>query len=296
MPISPEQALDCFASDDLIGIGMEADAIRRRLHPEAVVTYTVDAMIDPAAPILPPVEAAIENGATGIILRTPTSLDLDTLGSLLKSIRGAHSTIRIQALSAPEILALAATAKLTPEKVLSRLAAAGLDTFPGAGGSPISPEPWLAVHRAAHKAGIFTTAEMLFGAGESMSQRVAFLESLRTLQGETQSFLAFTLTSAPSPNGRDLDDPTAVEYLKTLAICRMMLDNIQHIQTSAHHQGLKVLQMSLRFGGNDAGSVHPIAISQHSQDASEEEVRRIIRDAGFRPAQRDTFYRTLFLN
>ncbi len=296
MPISPEQALDCFASDDLIGIGMEADAIRRRLHPEGVVTYTIDSILDPAAPIRPQVEAAIEEGAAGVILRTPQPLGLPAFELLVKTIRQAHPAMRVQALSAPEILALAGASHLSPRELLARLKAAGLDTLPGSGASCLDPEPWFAVHRAAHEAGILTTAEMLFGAGESMQQRVAFLESLRALQSETGGFLAFTLTSAPSPTGRDLDDPTAVEYLKTLAICRMVLDNIPHLQTSAQHQGLKVLQMSLRFGGNDAGSVHPVAVSKHSQDASEEEVRRIIRDAGFRPAQRDALYRTLFLN
>jgi cyclic dehypoxanthinyl futalosine synthase len=296
MPISPEQALDCFASDDLIGIGMEADAVRRRLHPEAVVTYTLDSVIDLAKPILMQVETAVEDGATGIILRSPETLELAALEASLASVRAAYPSIRIQALSAPEIQTLSESASLSLEQLFVRLKTAGLDTLPGTGASCTHTEPWLTIHRAAHQAGIFTTAEMLFGAGESMSQRVNFLESLRTLQNETNRFLAFTLTSAPSPTGRDLDDPTAVEYLKTLAICRMVLDNIPHIQTSAQHQGLKVLQMSLRFGGNDAGSVQPIPISTHSQDASEEEIRRIIRDAGFRPAQRDTLYRTLFLN
>jgi cyclic dehypoxanthinyl futalosine synthase len=295
MPISLEQALDCFASDDLIGIGMEADAIRRRLHPEAVVTYTIDSVLNPGTPIGPQVEAAVESGATGVILKTPAPLELAAIEALLQSIRAAGPTLRIQALSAPELLTLAHGTNLAVDEVLL-LKAAGLDTLPGSGALCTEPDAWLTVHRAAHQAGLFTTAEMLFGAGETMQQRVAFLDSLFTLQSETNGFLAFTLTSAHSPTGRDLDDPTAVEYLKTLAICRMVLDNIPHIQTSAYHQGLKVLQMSLRFGGNDAGSVHPIAISRHSQDASEEEIRRIIRDAGFRPAQRDTLYRTLFLN
>ena len=296
MSITHEQALDCFASDDLIGIGMEADAVRRSLHPGTVVTYTVDSVIDPNSPVLPQVAAAVENGSSGIILKTPQPLELQGLVTMLTNIREAQPALRIQALSAREIISVAQSANLTAEELLSRLKAAGLDTISGSGGSCTEPDAWFAIHRAAHHAGILTTAEMLFGAGESMQQRVAFLESVRAVQAETNGFLAFTLTSAPSPTGRDLDDPTAVEYLKTLAICRMMLDNVPHIQTSAHHQGLKVLQMSLRFGGNDAGSVHPIAISRHSQDASEEEVRRIIRDAGFRPAQRDTLYRTLFLN
>lgn len=296
MPLSPEHALDCFASDDLIGIGMEADAIRRRLHPETVVAYAVESVIDANAPIPPQVEAAAEYGATGVILRAPLSLGLEALEAVLATIRRTDPALRIQAFSAAEVVTLAAAAHLTPGDLLARLKASGLDTLPGTGASCLDSESWLAVHCAAHNAGLFTTAELLFGAGEPALDRVTFLRSLRALQSETHGFLAFTLTAAPSPTGRDLDDPTAVEFLKTLAICRMLLDNIPHIQISAHHQGLKVLQMSLRFGANDAGSVHPVAISRHSQDASEEEIRRIIRDAGFRPAQRDPLYRTLFLD
>lgn len=296
MPISPQQALDCFASDDLIGIGMEADAIRRGLHPEGVVTYTVDAVVDAARPVLPQVEAAVEDGVSGIVLKASLPYELAELEAVLRAIREGHPELRLQALSAAELIALADAARLPVEEVLARLRGAGLDTLPGTGASCVDPAGWLRVHRAAHQAGILTTAEMLFGGGESMAQRVELLACLRDLQAETGGFVAFTLSSAPSPTGRELDDPTAVEYLKTLAVCRMVLDNILHFQTSAQQQGLKVLQMSLRFGGNDAGSVQPIAISKHSQDASEEEVRRIIRDAGFRPVQRDTLYRMVFLN
>ena len=131
---------------------------------------------------------------------------------------------------------------------------------------------------------------MVFGAGESMQERVAFLEAIHALQQQTRGFQAFILASFHAPGGRDLDDPTAVEYLKTLAICRMVLDTIPHIQADWQQQGLKVLQMALRFGGNDAGSIHG-----SSSSVSEEEIRRVIRDAGFKPAERDTLYRTLFL-
>ena len=124
-----------------------------------------------------------------------------------------------------------------------------------------------------------------------MADRVAFLEAVHTLQQETGGFVAFTLVSHHAPGGRELDDATAVEYLKTLAICRMVLDNIPHAQTNWEQQGLKVLQMGLRFGGNDIGS-----LLGGDAAAPEEEVRRLIRDAGFKPVQRDTLYRTHFLN
>jgi 2-iminoacetate synthase ThiH len=119
-----------------------------------------------------------------------------------------------------------------------------------------------------------------FGGGETLEQRVDFLEAVRGLQEETGGFGAFAAVSAEAPNERELDGVTAVERLKTLAIARMFLDNIENVQASGTAQGLKVLQTGLRFGANDVGPVRPEA-------GSEEDVRRIIRDAGFRPAQRD---------
>lgn len=135
---------------------------------------------------------------------------------------------------------------------------------------------------------------MLFGFGETSEQRVAHLEALRTLQAETGGFSSFSLAAhLPTPQQRQqgLEEPTSVESLKTLAIARMVLDNIENIQTEASAHGLKVLQMALRFGSNDAGSV----MSATGLGATEEELRRLIRDAGFRPVQRDTPYHTLFL-
>ena len=88
-----------------------------------------------------------------------------------------------------------------------------------------------------------------------------------------------------------MEEATAVEYLKTLAISRMVLDNIANLQADLDTQGLKVLQMALRFGGNDAGSV-----LLDNSDTTEEDLRRVIRGAGFKPVQRDTLYRTMFLS
>jgi cyclic dehypoxanthinyl futalosine synthase len=146
---------------------------------------------------------------------------------------------------------------------------------------------------------------MVFGAGEALQQRVDFLSAVRQLQEETGGFAAFVPLAADAPGGRDLDAVTAVEQLKTLAIARVFLDNIENVQWSGSAQGLKVLQMGLRFGANDAGSVTPQGIGAKAgfgenaaaaNHASEEDLRRIIRDAGFQPVQRDTSYRIMFLN
>ena len=294
MGISRKQALDCFASDDLIGIGMEADAVRRRLHPEGVVTYSLDraiALTDDLPGTLAQIAEAEDRGNTGILLRGAGTRDLAWFERLLTTIRLQSPTLGLQALSAIEITEIATNSGLPLSLILGRLRAAGLDAISGDGPETLGIAPWIAVHRAAHHAGILSTAAMVFGAGEPVEARINLLEATHTLQQETNGFTAFSLSSFHAPGGRDLDDATAVEYLKTLAICRMVLDNIPHIQTNWEQQGLKVLQMGLRFGANDAGSVLGL-----SADASEEEIRRLIRDAGFRPAQRDSLYRSLFLN
>jgi cyclic dehypoxanthinyl futalosine synthase len=134
---------------------------------------------------------------------------------------------------------------------------------------------------------------MVFGSGETMEQRIRHLELLRQLQEETGGFTAFVPSSfRPQSRQPGWEEATAVEYLKTMAIARMVLDNIENMQADWTAQGLKVLQMGLRFGSNDVGSVQLKA----KPATTEEELRRVIRDAGFRPVQRDTVYRTMFLN
>jgi cyclic dehypoxanthinyl futalosine synthase len=124
------------------------------------------------------------------------------------------------------------------------------------------------------------------------------------LQEETGGFTAFIPWTFQPHNtalgGRGWDEATSVEYLKTLAIARLFLTNIKNVQASWVTQGLKVLQLGLRFGGNDVGSVmleeNVVKAAGVSNQTTEEELRHIIRDAGFRPAQRDTLYRMYFLN
>jgi cyclic dehypoxanthinyl futalosine synthase len=215
MGISREQALDCLNSTDLIGIGMEADAVRRALHPEGVATYTV---------------------STGEAAPDP----------------------------------------LSPEEFCIGEASDGI----------------LELHRRAHRAGIRTTAGMVFGAGESALERVEHLFALRNLQQETGGFIAFTPRSFRPPRGDSREAPTAVEYMRTLAVARMVLDNIENVESSCAAQGLKVVQMALRFGANDAGTVH----SQGNPSFTEEDLRRVIRDAGFQPVERDPLYSMMFLN
>jgi cyclic dehypoxanthinyl futalosine synthase len=312
MGITRQQALDCFASDDLIGIGMEADAVRRTLHPEGVVTYTIDRTLDCSAPDLDTlcklVRDTIDMGATGIILQQahPT-LTLDRYEAFLRGIRQRFPQITVHGLSATQILELAAGAQASLRDTLARLRDAGLDSIASEAvildehlRRSISPETcsiadWIDVHRTAHQLGLRTSATMLFGLGETLAQRIEHLEILRSLQAETGGFTAFTPLAQP-PAANSALEPTAVEYLTTLAVSRLYLDNIPNIQGSWPTQGLKVLQMGLRFGSNDVGSVLLQDRFMKPGGATEEELRRIIREAGFKPAQRDTLYRTMFLN
>ncbi len=317
MGITRKEALDCFHSNDLIGLGMEADAIRRHLHPEGVVSYSIDGRIDYAKaangsghePIFAEIETILAKGGTTATLQGKISpaLTTDWFAGLFRAIKQRFPALWLHSLSAAEILALTRQSGSTIPETLTRLREAGLDSIPGNDAgilddsvqqndeTRISAADWLAVHRAAHTLGIQTTAAMVFGSGETIEHRLNHLEALRDLQEETGGFCSFapwsfTPHTASMPG---FEEPTAVEYLKTLAISRLYLDNIQNVQSNLETQGLKVLQVGLRFGGNDAGSVLQ---ANGPNAATEEQVRQVIRDAGFRPVQRDALYRTMFLN
>jgi cyclic dehypoxanthinyl futalosine synthase len=322
MGISRKEALDCLRSNDLIGIGMEADAVRRRLHPEGVVSYAVETAINlreqdatgeaSIEELCAAIGETVERGSTGVRLRG--GIEIEKTEGVLRGIRQRFPTLWIEGLSASEILSLAAGTGLDLRETIARLRDAGLDSIASDDAqAQCGAEEWLAVHRAAHGLGMSTVATMHFGAGQALELRVDLLAAVRQLQQETGGFTAFIPRSLPSRNASGgWDGPTAVEQLKTLAIARVFLDNIENIQLNGAAQGLKVLQMGLRFGANDAGSVTPLANGTKSANSantgggenaaavanrvSEEDLRRIIRDAGFQPVQRDTPYRTMFLN
>jgi cyclic dehypoxanthinyl futalosine synthase len=299
MGISREQALDCFRSDDLVGMGMEADKVRRRLHPEGVVGYVVEGLVDlsranegpttqPVDEVCSKVEQLVSLGATSI--RLAGSGDVLSIETALRAVRKRNPDLWITALSAAELQGHAAQTGLSLRNLLAKLMDAGLNTIADKGftqardsDSKRERDAWLEVHSTAHGLGMHTAAGMIFGAGDDTEQPLDLLDAIRNLQQATGGFAAFAPIAAAAPNGRDLDGVTAVERLKTLAIARMYLDTIDTIQASAAPEGLKVLQMGLRFGANDVGPVAP-------EGRREEEVRQIIRDAGFRPAQREMGY------
>lgn len=316
MGISREHALECFRSDDLVGMGMEADAVRRRLNPEGVVSYAVACRVDCSGlanggdadleVACAAIAAAVENDATGVRLEGVQLAggvgavrdELTRLERMLRGLRRQFPQVWLEGPPATEVVEMAKHCELGMREVLARLKDAGLDAIAGDGiglANEAGVSDWAEVHRAAHGLGMRTSAGMVFGAGETAEQRVDFLAAVRGLQEEMGGFAAFVPMAAAAPGGRELDGVTAVERLKTLAIARMFLDNVENVQADGIASGLKVLQAALRFGANDAGTVL-VAGDGLRAGASEEDLRRIIRDAGFRPAERDAAYRAMMLS
>lgn len=300
MSITREQALDCLRSDDLVGIGMEADAVRRQLHPEGVVTYSLDQTLDLSntpETLLAHVSEAIANGSTGVILKDASNKTLPEIEAQLASIAASHPSLNLTGLTATEVLALAAGSGLSLHDTLTRLRGTGLEALSSSAvilvdeirkrvaPNKCSAGDWLEVHRTAHQVGLRSTASMIFGVGETLEERVQHLALIHQLQQETRGFTAFVPLCFEGD--ASAEKPTGVEYLKTLAVSRLYLDNIDNIEADAATQGIKILQTALRFGTNDTGPLAPSLIT-------EEELRRIVRDAGFQPASRDALYRTLY--
>src|SRR5215831_2763276 len=273
---------------------------------------------DPEAYVLPDhviyrkIEETVALGGTGILMQGGVHPDLkiDYYQRLLAGIKERFK-IHCHCFSPPEILNIARVSKMTVPEVFVRLKSAGLDSMPGGGGeilddeirNAISPlkcktDEWLMVHREAHHLGLRTTATMMIGVGETLQHRIRHLQRLRDLQDETGGFTAFIPWTFQPENTelahRSLPEVTAAEYLRLLALSRIYFDNISNVQVSWLTVGLKVGQVGLRFGVNDMGSImieeNVISAAGARNRANDEELRRVIQDAGFTPRQRTTLY------
>jgi cyclic dehypoxanthinyl futalosine synthase len=271
-------------------------------HPEAYV-LSREALADK-------IEETLALGGTQILLQggLHPDLGLDYFEDLLAFVRERFG-IHVHGFSPPEIRHLAQREALSPETVIARLAAAGLGSIPGGGAEilvdrvrrRISPRKagageWLAVMEAAHRQGLKTTATMMFGHLETDAERIDHLLRLRELQDRTGGFTAF-IPWPFQPAHTDLPMPktTAAEYLRLLALSRLVLDNIPNLQASWVTQGPKIAQLALHFGANDMGSTmieeNVVAAAGTAFRLPRKELVRLIVAAGFTPVQRDTFYR-----
>jgi cyclic dehypoxanthinyl futalosine synthase len=342
--ITRSQAIDLFRSDDLLAIGREADTVRRKLHPDGVVSYIIDRNINytnfcteycsfcafyrplghaegyilPIDTILGKIQETVDLGGTGILMQGGLHPDLkiEWYEDLLRAIK-ARFDIWCHCFSAPELVNIADVSGISLRDTIARLRDAGLDSIPGGGAEILdedvrhrisrlkcSVQDWIDVHRTAHALGMRTTATMMFGTGETIEQRMNHFDIVRRIQEDTGGFTSFIpwfFQREYTSLGRFVkQEATSVEYLKMLALSRIYLDNILNVQSSWVTPGLKVCQLGLRFGGNDVGSImieeNVVSAAGTHHRASEEQLRRLIRDAGFIPKQRDTLYRTYFLN
>jgi cyclic dehypoxanthinyl futalosine synthase len=239
-------------------------------------------------------------------------LPLSWYEDLFRAIKDRYPTFKLHALSPPEVIHLSRLSQLPVPQVLERLIAAGLDSVPGGGAEILvdrvrtllhcvgkaTADEWLDVMRHAHRAGLRTTATMMYGTVETDEERLEHLLRLRALQDETGGFTAF-ITWSYQPDHTELAgaEATGIEYLRTLALSRIVLDNFDNLQASWVTQGGKVGQLSLAYGANDMGSVmieeNVVRAAGASYCMDEVEIVRNIEDAGFTPKRRNMHYELL---
>src|SRR5512144_29013 len=239
-------------------------------------------------------------------------LPLEWYEDLFRSVKARYPSFRLHALSPPEVIHLSRLSRLPVPEVIDRLIAAGLDSIPGGGAEILvdrvrrllhcygkaPADEGLDVMRHAHRKGLRTTATMMYGTVETDEERLEHLLRLRALQDETGGFTAF-ITWSYQPEHTELagSEATGVDYLRTLAIARLVLDNFDNLQASWVTQGGKVGQLSLAYGANDMGSVmieeNVVRAAGASYCMDEVEIVRNIEDAGFTAKRRNMHYDVL---
>lgn len=265
--------------------------------------------------VLQKIREAVDLGATQVLMQggLHPELRIDYYESLFAQIRQEfpRGSLQIHSLSAPEIVHIAKVSGLDIETTLVRLKEAGLDSLPGGGAeilvdrvrNALSPgkcsvSEWLSVMETAAKIGMRATATMVFGHIETIEERVEHLMAIRDLQDRTGVFTAFIpWTFQPGNTALGGTSAGGHDYLRTLAVSRIVLDNIENIQASWVTQGDAIAQIALRFGANDIGSTmieeNVVAAAGVRFRLSEKRLVELIEGAGYRAVQRDTMYRAV---
>ncbi len=258
------------------------------------------------------IQEAVDLGATQILMQGGLHPDhtIEYYVSLVAGIK-ARFNIHLHSFSPPEIIHIAGVSGISVDDTIRVLKYAGLDSIPGGGAeiltdavrTLISPNKcttseWLGVMESAHNLGMKTTATMMFGHSEGFADRVAHMAAIRALQDKTDGFTAFIpWTFQPSNTELGGKPVGGFDYLHTLAIARLFLDNVPNIQASWVTQGDKIGQVALHFGANDLGSTmieeNVVAAAGVKFRMTEQEMRAAISDAGFVPKRRDTYYRII---
>ncbi len=276
---------------------------------------------DPEGYVLPfeeigrKIEETLALNGTGILLQggVHPDLPLSFYEDLLGYIRENYPAIHLHAFSPPEVRFVAKKERMSFFEVIARLKKAGLQSIPGGGAellsdgvrkevlayTKVSADEWIEVMRQAHANGLRTSATMMYGMGEPLTARIEHLQRVRELQDETGGFTAFISWTFQHDHTdmEDVPETYAHEYLKTLAVSRLFLDNIQHLQTSWVTQGKKIGQLGLMFGADDMGSImieeNVVSAAGTSYRMSQDEMEHLIAAAGLSPRQRTNLYERL---
>jgi cyclic dehypoxanthinyl futalosine synthase len=333
-------ALEAYRSTPTAQLGRMADELRRRKHPDNIVTYIIDRNVNYTNvcvakckfcafyrdvgssegyslgfdEIFRKIEETIALGGVQLLLQGGHNPDipLEWYEDLFRGVKQRFPAFKLHALSPPEIIHISRLSRRPVPEVIDRLIAAGLDSIPGGGAeilvdrvrrilncySKATADEWLDVMRHAHRAGLRTTATMMYGTVETVEERIEHLLRLRALQDETGGFTAF-ITWSFQPEHTDLggQEATGIEYLRMLALSRLVLDNFENLQASWVTQGGKVGQLSLAYGANDMGSVmieeNVVRAAGAEYCMDEFEVVRNIENAGFTAKRRNMHYEVL---
>jgi cyclic dehypoxanthinyl futalosine synthase len=261
------------------------------------------------------VEETLALNGTGILMQggVHPDLPLSFYEDLLRYLRSNYPACHLHAFSPPEVKFIARKERMSFYDVIARLKAAGLMSIPGGGAEILSEvtrkevlaypkcsaEEWIDVMRQAHRNGLRTSATMMYGMGEPLTARVEHFQRVRDLQDETGGFTAFISWTFQHDHTDmpDVPETYAEEYLRTLAVSRLFLDNIVHFQTSWVTQGKKIGQAALAFGADDMGSImieeNVVASAGTSYRMSQDEMEHLITSAGYIPKQRTNLYERL---
>ena len=334
MRMNAKEAAELLSQGDPIELGRLADAERAKRFDDIVtfivdrnINYTnvckneckfcaffrrkehKDAYLLTYDQILDKVQETVDAGGTQLMIQGGLYPDLglayyEKMLSLIKS----RYDITIHSFTATEIQYFAQQEGISVLECLKRLQAAGLDSLPGGGAEilvdeirkKVSPkkimtDDWLHVMECAHSIGMESTATMVIGFGETMAQRVEHMERIRQLQDRTGGFRAFiTWTFQPGNTELGGEKTSGWDYMRTLAMTRLYMDNVAHIQGSWVTQGERIGQLTLGFGADDLGSImleeNVVRAAGTAYDMSINKMAQLIRGAGKRPAQRDTEY------
>ena len=257
------------------------------------------------------IDEAKEMGAIQILMQGGHNpyIPFEWYLDLLRYIK-THHPIHIHGFSPSEVDFFAKTFRMEAGDVIRELVKAGLDSIPGGGGEILvqrvrdqvakkkaGADRWLEIMELAHQQGMKTSVTMMYGIGETLAERIEHLERVREVQSRTRGFTAFIcwpLQPENTPTMSHMPKTDAVEYLRTVAISRIVLDNVPNLQASWVTMGLKVGQTALRFGCNDFGSLmieeNVVSAANTTHRTTTGEIERLVRDAGFVVARRRQDY------